>query len=313
MSISPNIKAGILLEALPWLQRFSGQRVVIKYGGNAMVNDELKRAFAKDVQFLRQVGLYPIVVHGGGPQISEMLKRLGVESEFRGGLRVTTPEVRDIAQMVLIGQVQRELVSLINEVRPYAVGISGEDGGMMRAERRTATVDGEQVDVGLVGEVIEVKTEAIEDLLAAGRIPVISTLAPDDDHEILNINADTAAGAIAKAVGAYKIVMMTDVAGLYRNWPDPDSLAHEISISEVETLLPSLASGMIPKMEACLNALYGGVAQAHVIDGRIPHALLLEIFTDIGSGTAINGDDFEHSVSTMPLPELGWNPLGVRT
>ncbi|SNU01193.1 N-acetylglutamate kinase [Ruaniaceae bacterium KH17] len=312
MSLSPEQKSDILLEALPWLQRFSGQRVVIKYGGNAMINDDLKRAFAQDVQFLRQVGLYPIVVHGGGPQISDMLKRLGVESEFRGGLRVTTPEVRDIAQMVLIGQVQRELISLINEVRPYAVGISGQDGGLMRAKRRTAIVNGEHVDVGLVGEVVEVKTEAIDDLLAAGRIPVISTLAPDDEHEILNINADTAAGAIAMACGAYKLVMMTDVAGLYRDWPDPESLASEITLSEVEELLPSLESGMRPKMEACIAALHGGVTQAHVIDGRIPHALLIEIFTDKGSGTAINGDGFEHSVSKVPLSQLRWNPPGVQ-
>lgn len=312
MTITPNQKADILLEALPWLQRFSGQRVVIKYGGNAMVNDELKRAFAQDIQFLRQAGLYPIVVHGGGPQISEMLGRLGVDSEFRGGLRVTTPEVRDIAQMVLIGKVQRELVSLLNEARPYAVGISGQDGGLMKARRRSAIVDGAHVDVGLVGEVVEVNTEAVEDLLSAGRIPVISTLAPDENGEVLNINADTAAGAVAIAVGAYKLVMMTDVEGLYRNWPDPSSLASEITAAEVEELLPSLQSGMYPKMEACLNALRGGVTQAHVIDGRQPHSLLLEIFTDVGSGTMINGDGFAESVSAVPLAQLDWNPPGVQ-
>lgn len=311
MTLSPEIKADILLEALPWLQRFAGQRVVIKYGGHAMVDMKLKRAFAQDVEFLRQVGLHPIVVHGGGPQINAMLKRLQIDSEFRGGLRVTTPEIRDVVQMVLIGQVQRELVSILNEERPYAVGISGQDGGLMKARVRPAMVNGEKVDVGLVGDVVDVHPEAVEDILQAGRIPVISTLAPDDSHEILNINADTAAGALAEALGAYKMVMMTDVAGLYRNWPDPDSLASEISVSEVEELLPSLEAGMIPKMEACLAAIRGGVPQAHVIDGRQPHALLLEIFTDKGVGTAIMGDDFEHSVSKVPLKDLGWKPLGV--
>lgn len=305
-------KADILIEALPWLQRFAGRRVVIKYGGHAMVDEQLKRAFATDVQFLRQVGLYPIVVHGGGPQINRMLDRLGIESEFRGGLRVTTPEVRDVVRMVLVGQVQRELVGLLNTDRPYAVGLSGEDGGLLRAAVRTAVVDGEQVDVGLVGDVVEVNPEAVEDLLAAGRIPVISTLAPDESGEILNLNADTAAGAIANALGAHKLVMMTDVDGVYTAYPDPRSILANATVSEVEAMMPTFVEGMIPKMEACLRAVRGGVPQAHVINGRQPHALLLEIFTDSGVGTAIMADDFEHSISRAPLSSLGWHPLQVK-
>lgn len=309
--LSPQLKADILIEALPWLQRFAGARVVIKYGGHAMVDDTLKEAFAQDVQFLRQVGLQPIVVHGGGPQISAMLKRLGIESEFRAGRRVTTPEVRDVVRMVLTGQVQRELVGLINRVRPYAVGLSGEDGGLLLAEVTDAVVDGEHVDLGLVGEVVKVNPAAVEDLLDAGRIPVISTIAPDVEGEILNINADTAAGALATALRADKFVLMTDVAGVYANYPDPESIIASISASELVELLPSLTEGMIPKMEAALAAVRSGVPQAHVIDGRVPNALLLEIFTDKGVGTAINGDDFDKSISQVPMADLGWRPVGV--
>ena len=280
-------KANILIEALPWLQRFAGERVVIKYGGHAMVDDRLKRAFAQDVQFLRQVGLYPIVVHGGGPQINAMLERLGIASEFRGGLRVTTPEVRDVVRMVLTGQVQRELVGLINEDLPYAVGLSGEDGGLMTARRTTTVVAGDEVDVGLVGEVVDVNPDSVQDLLEAGRIPVISTVAPDEDGDILNVNADTAAAALAIALGARKLIVLTDVEGLCTSWPDRSSLVSTISESELEALLPSLESGMVPKMEACLRAVDGGVPQAHVIDGRRPHALLLEVFTAAGVGTMV--------------------------
>lgn len=309
--LSPEVKAEVLIEALPWLQRFAGARVVIKYGGHAMVDEKLKWAFAQDVQFLRQVGLQPIVVHGGGPQINQMLKRLGIESEFRAGRRVTTPEVRDVVRMVLTGQVQRELVGLINRDRPYAVGLSGEDGGLLLAEVTDAVVDGEHVDLGLVGDVVKVNPAAVEDLLDAGRIPVISTIAPDMEGEILNINADTAAGALATALRAEKFVLMTDVAGVYANYPDPDSIIASISASEVEALLPSLSEGMIPKMEAALAAVRGGVPQAHVIDGRVPNALLLEVFTDRGVGTAINGDDFKHSVANVPMSDIGWKPVGV--
>jgi acetylglutamate kinase len=215
-------KAEVLIEALPWLQEFSGALVVVKYGGNAMVDDTLKAAFAQDMVFLRQVGLKPVVVHGGGPQISAMLDRLGIASEFKGGLRVTTPEAMDVVRMVLTGQVSRELVGLINAHGPYAVGLSGEDGGLLRAERRHAVVDGETVDVGLVGDVVQVDPTAVQDLLAAGRIPVVSTIAPDiaDQSQVLNVNADTAASALAVALGAKKLIVLTDVEGLYTSWPD---------------------------------------------------------------------------------------------
>lgn len=282
-------KARVLVEALPWLQRWRGAIVVVKYGGNAMVDDELKRAFAEDVVFLRTAGLRPVVVHGGGPQISAMLDRLGIESEFRGGLRVTTPEAMEVVRMVLTGQVGRELVGLINSHGPLAVGLSGEDAHLLQAVRRPAVVDGQQVDVGLVGDVVEVDPSAVMDLLDAGRIPVISTIAPqvDGDGQVLNVNADTAASAIAVALGAQKFVVMTDVAGLYSDWPDRSSLVREISADALAELLPSLQSGMVPKMEACLRAVRGGVPRATVIDGRLPHAVLLEVFTTTGVGTMV--------------------------
>lgn len=292
--LSPGHKAEVLIEALPWLRELSGALVVVKYGGNAMIDDDLKRAFAQDMVFLRQVGLRPVIVHGGGPQISAMLDRLGIASEFRGGLRVTTPEAMEVVRMVLTGQVSRELVGLINAFGPMAVGLSGEDGGLLRAERRTATVDGEQVDVGLVGDVVEVHPSAVQDLLDAGRIPVVSTIAPDvnDPTQVLNVNADTAASALAVALGAKKFLVLTDVEGLYTRWPDTSSLVSEIRANELAKLLPSLASGMIPKMEACLRAVRGGVSRATVIDGRVPHSVLLEVFTNEGNGT-------------MVLPEAG--------
>ncbi|WP_448071749.1 acetylglutamate kinase [Georgenia yuyongxinii] len=285
-------KAEVLVQALPWLRRFSGARVVVKYGGNAMVDDRLKRAFANDVLFLHQVGLQPVVVHGGGPQISQLLDRLGLETEFRGGLRVTTPEVMDVVRMVLTGQVQRDLVSLLNAEDAHAVGLSGEDGHLLTAERRAATVDGAPVDVGLVGDVVAVDPQAVEDLLAAGRIPVVSTVALDaaDHSQVLNVNADTAAAALAVALNATKLVMITDVEGLYAAWPDPASLISQLHATELEAMLPGLQAGMVPKMEACLRAVRGGVAQAHVIDGRQPHSMLLEIFTDAGVGTLVLPD-----------------------
>ncbi|AIG75722.1 Acetylglutamate kinase [Amycolatopsis japonica] len=280
-------KASILIEALPWLQRFHGATVVVKYGGNAMIDESLKQAFAEDMVFLRTVGLRPVVVHGGGPQITAMLTRLGVEGEFKGGLRVTTPETMDIVRMVLTGQVSRELVGLINAHGPYAVGISGEDARLFTAERKQATVDGASVDIGLVGEVSEVNPDAVLDIVNAGRIPVVSTVAPDVDGVVHNINADTAAGALAAALGAEKLVVLTDVEGLYANWPDRGSLVDRIRVDRLETLLPGLASGMIPKMEACVRAIRGGVRRAHVIDGRIAHSVLLEVFTSRGIGTMV--------------------------
>ena len=266
--LSAQQKASVLLEAVPWLRTYKGATMVIKYGGNAMVDDDLKRAFAQDVLFLHQVGVKPVVVHGGGPQINAMLTRLGIDSEFRGGLRVTTPEVMDVVRMVLTGSVQRELVSLLNKDGSAAVGISGEDGGLLRARQRPATVNGQSIDVGLVGDVVEVNPQPITDLLDQGRIPVISSVAPleEDSSTVLNINADTAAAAIAVAFQARTLLMLTDVEGLYSAWPDRSSLVPFISADALEELLPTLESGMIPKMEACLRAVRGGVGQAHVVD-----------------------------------------------
>jgi len=290
--LSPQQKVGVLIDAMPWIERFKGAVVVIKYGGNAMIDENLKRAFAQDVVHLRLLGLHPVVVHGGGPQISSMLERLGIESEFRGGLRVTTPEAMDVVRMVLTGQVSRELVGLINDHGPYAVGLSGEDAGLLQAKRRDATVDGEPVDVGLVGDVIKVNPAAVVDIIEAGRIPVVSTVAPDidDPTTVLNVNADTAAASLAVALRARKLIVLTDVEGLYRNWPDRDSLVRQITVSQLAELLPGLESGMRPKMEACLRAVRGGVPQAHVIDGREPHSMLSEIFTTAGIGTMVLPD-----------------------
>ncbi len=280
-------EAATLAAALPWLMRYHGKIIVVKYGGNAMTDDTLKKAFAQDIVFLRYAGFKPVVVHGGGPQISRMLDRLGIESEFRGGLRVTTDEAMDVVRMVLVGQVQRELVGLLNQHGPLAVGLSGEDAGLFTARRTGTVVDGEEVDLGLVGEVARVRPEAVLDVIEAGRIPVISSVAPDPEGAIHNVNADTAAAALAAALGAEKLLVLTDVEGLYRDWPDSDDVIYEISPDSLEELMPSLASGMVPKMTACLDALRGGVPRATVVDGREPHAVLLEIFTDEGVGTQV--------------------------
>jgi acetylglutamate kinase len=286
-------KAAVLVEALPWLQRFAGAVVVLKYGGSAMADDELKRAFAQDVVFLRRAGLKPVVVHGGGPQISAMLHRLGIGSEFRGGLRVTTQEAVDVVRMVLVGQVGRELVGLVNSAGGRAVGLSGEDAGLFRARRRGAVVDGVEIDVGLVGDVVEVDPAAVLDLIEAGRVPVVSTVAPDDAGQVLNVNADTAAAALAVALSAQKLVMLTDVEGFYADWPDRGSLLSTVTASELEKLLPRLETGMVPKMEACLRAVRGGVPEATVIDGRLAHSVLLEVFTPEGVGTMVLPDPAE--------------------
>ncbi|KAA1250655.1 acetylglutamate kinase [Mycobacterium simiae] len=281
------VKAQVLAEALPWLKQLHGKVIVIKYGGNAMTDDTLRQAFAADMAFLRNCGIHPVVVHGGGPQITAMLRRLGVEGDFRGGFRVTTPEVLDVARMVLFGQVGRELVNLINAHGPYAVGITGEDAKLFTAVRRSVNVDGVDTDIGLVGDVDRVNTAAVLDLIAARRIPVVSTLAPDADGVVHNINADTAAAALAEALGAEKLLMLTDVEGLYTSWPDRSSLVSEIDTDTLAQLLPTLESGMIPKIEACLRAVDGGVPSAHVIDGRVKHCVLVELFTNEGTGTKV--------------------------
>ncbi len=280
-------KAATLVEALPWMKRFHGAIAVVKYGGNAMVDPALKKAFADDIVFLRLAGLKPVVVHGGGPQISAMLQRLGIATEFRGGLRVTTPEAMDVVRMVLVGQVGRELVGLMNQHGPFAVGLSGEDAGLFTATRQHALVDGEPVDIGLVGDVSEVRPEAVNDLISAGRIPVVSSVAPDGDGVVHNINADTAAAALAVALGAEKLVILTDVPGLYRDWPESTEVISDIDTRELAALLPDLDAGMVPKMRACLRAVDGGVPEATVLDGRLPNALLLEVFTDAGVGTMV--------------------------
>ncbi len=280
-------KAAALIEALPWLRRFHGKIVVIKYGGHTMVDPALTRAFAADMVFLRYAGIKPVVVHGGGPQIGAMLDRLGLQSEFRAGLRVTTEETMDVVRMVLVGQVGRELVGRINEYGPFAVGMSGEDAALFTAARHHAVVDGEPIDIGLVGDVVSVNPAAVQDLITAGRIPVIATVAPDADGQVHNLNADTGAAALAIALGAEKLVMLTDVEGLYAHWPARDSLISHVTANELEAMLPSLQAGMVPKMQACLRTVRGGVPQAHIIDGRVPHSLLLEVFTDAGVGTMV--------------------------
>lgn len=283
-------KAMTLIDALPWLARFYGKVVVIKYGGNAMTSPELQQAFAQDIVFLRYAGLRPVVVHGGGPQITEHLNRLGIRSEFRGGLRVTTAEAMQVVRMVLVGQVNGDVVNQINDHGSFAVGLSGEDGGLFTAERRPAMVDGQAIDIGQVGDVVAVDPSAVTALLDAGRIPVIATVARGRDGLSYNVNADTAAAALASALAADKLIVLTDVAGLYANWPEATEVIAEITASELSALLPTLSAGMVPKMEACLRAVNGGVAAATVLDGREPHALLLEIFTTEGIGTMVLPD-----------------------
>lgn len=284
------LKTEVLIESLPWLKKFRDAIMVIKFGGNAMVNEDLLRAFAEDVVYLRLAGIRPVVVHGGGPQISEMLKRLDIQSEFKGGYRVTTPEAMDVVRMVLTGKVTPELVEQINAHGPFAAGTTGEDAGLFVGRRRDPIeVDGEMIDLGLVGDVVDVRVEPVLSMLDDGLIPVIAGIAPDGDQAgaSLNINADAAAGALATALGAEKLVILTDVAGLYSNWPDRDSLVSSITADDLEALLPGLESGMIPKMQACLGAVRGGVQKAAIIDGREPHSVLLEIFTARGIGTEV--------------------------
>ncbi len=280
-------RAAVFTDALPWLKEFHGRTVVIKYGGNAMTDESLKQAFADDIVFLRHCGIRPVIVHGGGPQISAMLDRLGIHSEFRAGLRVTTAEAVEVVRMVLVGQVQRDLVGLINAHGPHAVGLSGEDAGLFRAEITPAIVDGEPVDIGLVGDVVEVNPQAILDLVAAGRVPVVSTVATNAEGQLLNVNADTAAAALAVALEASKLVVLTDVEGLYSSWPDKSSLVQKIGCDELESVMPQIDSGMAPKMAACLRAVRGGVDRATVVDGRLPHALVLEMLTTEGTGTMV--------------------------
>jgi len=279
-------KAAVLIEALPWLKRFHDEIIVVKFGGNAMVDDELKRAFAEDMVYLRYAGVKPVVVHGGGPQITAELTRRGIPSQFRGGYRVTTPETMPVIRQVLAEQVGGELVRLINEHGDLARGVSGDQHGLFTGEPRGALVDGELVDLGLVGDVTEVDPRSVLEIIGAGNIPVISTVANGPDS-LLNVNADSAAASLAVALGAAKLVILTDVAGLYSDWPNRDSLVSVITTSELSEMLPALESGMIPKMTACLDAVAGGVPKAAIIDGREKHSILLEVFTQSGIGTEV--------------------------
>ena len=287
-------KAATLIEALPWLDRFHGETVVIKYGGHAMTDEALRAGFAQDVVFLRHAGLRPVVVHGGGPQVTEHLDRLGIESVFTAGLRVTTEETIDVVRMVLNGKVNKDLVGLINRYGPLAVGLSGEDANTFTARRKAVVVDGEQVDIGLVGDIVATDAGLVKGLIDDGRIPVLSSVARgaggDGGALVYNVNADTAAAALAVALGAAKLVVLTDVAGLYRDWPASTEVISQLGAGDLAELLPTLSAGMIPKMEACLTAVRAGVPQAHVLDGRLEHAILLEMFTDSGIGTMVSAD-----------------------
>lgn len=282
-------KAAVLIESLPWLQRFRDRIVVVKYGGNAMVSDELQNAFAEDIAYLHHAGVKPVVVHGGGPQISRMLDRLDIDSEFKGGYRVTSTEAIDVVRMVLTGQINPQLVSKINAHGHFATGLSGEDAGLFRGRRRGVVIDGAEHDLGHVGDVVAVDPQPVLDQLAAGRVPVVSSIAPDHDNpgHSLNVNADAAAAALAVALGAAKLVVLTDVPGLYADWPNRDSLVSHLTAAELRDMLPRLESGMIPKMQACLDAVDGGVETAAIIDGRQPHSVLVEIFTEHGIGTEV--------------------------
>jgi acetylglutamate kinase len=279
-------KAAVLIESLAWLKRFRDEIIVVKFGGNAMVDLALTSAFAEDMVYLHHVGIRPVVVHGGGPQITAELTRRGIPSEFRGGYRVTTPEAIGVVREVLATQVGAGLVGAIDAHGDFGVGISGDEHGLFTGEKRGAVVDGELVDLGLVGDVVAVDPSRVLAELEAGRIPVISTVATGPDG-LLNVNADSAAASLAVALGAAKLVVLTDVAGLYADWPNRDSLISVITTPELEALLPSLESGMIPKMTACLEAVAGGVPKAAIIDGREPHSILLEVFTTSGIGTEV--------------------------
>ena len=276
------IKAETLIESLDWLREFHDRVVVIKFGGNAMVDEALQRAFAQDMAYLRYVGIKPVVVHGGGPQITARLAELGIESEFRGGFRYTDTATMEVVRDVLRNKISKELSELIESFGASTKVLSGEDGNLMVASKMTS-----ELDLGLVGEVKTVNPRLILEALNQGKVPVISSVAPNSSGELLNVNADSAAAAIAVALGAEKLMVLTDVPGLYSDWPNRDSLLSEITLAELRELMPKLESGMVPKMQACLDAVVGGVPKAHVIDGREPHSILLEIFTEAGVGTQV--------------------------
>lgn len=281
------IKAETLIESLSWLRQFHSRIVVIKFGGNAMVDEALQTAFAQDMAYLRFVGIKPVVVHGGGPQITARLAELGIESEFRAGFRYTDEQTISVVRDVLRNQIGAALKDLIESFGARSIVLSGEDENLFKAQVTRAKTESGEVDLGLVGEVSSVNPGAVLRAIDSGVIPVISTVAPTVSGQLLNVNADLAAASLAVALGAEKLMVLTDVPGLYSDWPNRDSLVSEISASELREMLPKLESGMIPKMQACLRAVEGGVPKAHIIDGREPHSILLEIFTASGVGTQV--------------------------
>ena len=281
-------KAEVLIEALPYIQRFNRKVIVVKYGGSAMVDEKLKRRVIEDVTLLKLVGFKPIIVHGGGKEISNMVKRLGMEPKFINGLRVTDAETMDVAEMVL-GKVNKSLVQLVQSLGVRAVGISGKDGGLLKVEKKYS--DGQ--DIGFVGEITEVNAQILYDLLEKDFLPIVCPIGLDDDFQTYNINADDAACAIARAMGAEKLAFLTDIEGVYKDPKDPGTLISELTVTEAETLMGEgyIGGGMLPKLQNCIDAIENGVSRVHILDGRIPHCLLLEIFTNKGIGTAILKDD----------------------
>tara|TARA_Y100001968_G_C19443944_1_gene764187 strand:- start:1200 stop:2123 length:924 start_codon:yes stop_codon:yes gene_type:complete len=280
-----SMKVSVLSEALPYIQRFAGRKIVVKYGGAAMINKELQEAVFRDIALLSSVGVQPVVVHGGGPEINHWLERLDIQSEFRDGLRVTDPKTMDVVEMVLVGRVNKQIVRGINKNGALSVGLSGIDGGLIEARKLG---DGSH---GLVGEVAKVNTDVLRSLLDKGYVPVISSVAASADGESHNINADTVAGELAAALGAEKLILLTDTPGILENKKDTSTLIRHISLSQARELIEKgvVEGGMTPKTECCIRSLAQGVAAAHIIDGRTPHALLLEVFTDIGIGTMVTG------------------------
>ena len=275
-------QVGVLLQALPYIQRFAGATVVVKFGGNAMTSPELFDQFAQDIVMMHSVGIRPVVVHGGGPQIGEWLAKLGKATEFVDGQRVTDAETLEIVQMVLVGKVNSDIVGALNAHGPVAVGLSGQDAGLIEATVRDP-------QLGFVGDVTDVNPEIVHRLIAMDLVPVISTVGSDSDGQAYNINADAVASAIAEALDAQKLIFLTDVPGLLRDVDDPSTLIQEVSTSEARELIDdgTIGGGMIPKIEGCLVAIARGVSEVHLIDGRVPHVLLLELFTDAGVGTMV--------------------------
>lgn len=287
-------KAGVLVEALPYIKKFHSKVIVVKYGGHAMVNEELKKAVMQDVLLMKFVGMHPIIVHGGGPEITGMLQRLGKESEFVDGMRITDRETMDIAEMVLVGKINKAIVAELNGLGGKAVGLSGKDANLLEAKKKFGKkkLDNgqfENVDIGYVGTVDKVNPELLFNLMEQGYIPVVSPIGVGSEGESYNINADYVAGALASALAADKLILLTDVQGIFEDFQDRDSLISELLVSQVKDKIEAgvISGGMIPKVECCVEALEAGVGKAHIIDGRIPHSLLLEIFTDRGIGTMV--------------------------